>query len=212
MEIAEQLAQKGEYHDAIIILDNIIKENPQFIRAYTFKASYLSVIPGRESDAIKVLDDAIGIIPDCYSCYYTRGLLTSGPEAISDATIAIEGNKTDYGGYELRAMLRREEGDFTGAIEDVNKAIELNPLLIKDSIILTTRAGCYIELGEFEKANKDIELVLELDSTSNDAYFLMSMNLLKSGQSVKEAKHYFELAKKYGLEQEVAIVVEKLFE
>ncbi len=50
--------------------------------------------------------------------------------------------------------------DYEGAIEDFNKAIELDP---EDNYSFYLRAYCYFELGDFESAIDDLNKSIELD-------------------------------------------------
>ena len=198
MKIAEQLGNQRKYLEAIEILDEIILDHPKYMKAYTYKASYLTLLPGKNAEAIRVLDIAIEIDPKCSGCYYTRGLISEGEKSISDLTKAIEMSDKDFEGYYTRGQQRRIVGDFTGAINDYSKTIELKKDIVKSSPILSERAGCYIELKEYKSALIDIDQALKNDSTDNNAYFMRAMYYLKSENNKLKADEDIKKSKKFG--------------
>jgi Tfp pilus assembly protein PilF len=60
----------------------------------------------------------------------------------------------------MRARVYCLKGDYTQALEDTNKAMELRPA---NSIFIDTRASVYQALGDIEKAISSWEEALKLD-------------------------------------------------
>ncbi len=211
MNRIEKLGEKGKYAEAIRMLDEIIASNPKYMRAYTYKASYLFMIPSRKGKATEVLNEAININPNCGGCYYTRGLFSHGPQAIADLDKAIEMNKKDFEGYYSRAQEKRLCDDIDGAIMDFNKAMELNPEIIKTRGVFSERAGCWIELAQYDSAIIDISKALRVNPSDADAYFMRSMYYLKSQKDFIKAKQDFIESKAKGLDTMNVRIGEQIF-
>ena len=85
----------------------------------------------------------------------------------------VELNRTDF---IYNANVKLAEGDYTGAIQDYNKAIELNP---EYANVYYGRGLAKKILGDFRGAIKDCTKAIELDPS--DAYSYLVRGLSKSG-------------------------------
>ncbi len=83
--------------------------------------------------------------------------------ALDTYTKAIEQVKDNPILYTCRGNLKKELGDFDGAIEDINKALELS----EEGWIYTERADVYDRKGENELALQDFKKALSLDPSMN---------------------------------------------
>ncbi len=59
----------------------------------------------------------------------------------------------------MRGICKSDLNDPIGAIEDYNKALEINP---KDSSAYSMRACAKLDLGDFNGANADLEVANKL--------------------------------------------------
>ena len=67
-------------------------------------------------------------------------------------------------GYGNRSFSRLKLGDTKGALEDIEKSIELFP---KNSYAYWIRAQIYIEMGKKKKICKDLQTAIDLQFTFN---------------------------------------------
>ena len=71
--------------------------------------------------------------------------------------------------YFKRAFDKEKKGDYSGAIADYTKAIEINPTYYVDPYI--NRAGAKYELNDYSGAIDDLNRAIELSPKNKDAYF-----------------------------------------
>ncbi len=83
--------------------------------------------------------------------------------ALATYTKAIEQVKDNASLYSDRGRVKKDLGDFDGAIEDINKALELS----EEGWIYTERADVYDRKGENELALQDFKKALSLDPSMN---------------------------------------------
>ena len=65
----------------------------------------------------------------------------------------------------LRGICKSELDDKEGALQDYNKAIELDP---KDSSAYSMRACVKLDLGDFDGANADLDTSNKLMNSKNE--------------------------------------------
>ena len=121
---------KGDYSEAITILNRAIAIQSRFAEAYFIRGETFAA----QSDLAGAIADhnqAISINPQFALAYSNRGLarydqgdLTG---AIADYDQAISLNPQFALAYSNRGLARYDQGDLTGAIADYNQAISLNP-------------------------------------------------------------------------------------
>ncbi len=119
------------------------------------------------SKAISDFDRAIELNPRYAQVYRNRGLAYSGlgdyNRAISDYNTAIELNpKYLWTYYNYRGLAYFGLEDCPMAISDYTKAIEFNPAYAS---AYRNRGQGYLCIGEFQKAQRDIETAEMLDMT-----------------------------------------------
>jgi len=193
-EKAKKLVKQNDFKDALEILNNIISQNPKFDSAYLKRAycfmelgniqsslndyNHLITIPSFKIAALdgraalyykimqyqKAIDDFTEIInldKNNYHAYYNRGIVKTefkiygtNPDTNSLTTSFDESGKSFY--Y-----------DYNGALEDYNKAIDLNPSYVDTYVI---RGKLFIQLQKNAKALSDFNQAIHLDTSYFDAY------------------------------------------
>lgn len=93
----------------------------------------------------------------------------------------------DYTVYQNRANANFVMGEYDAAINDYNKAIELNP---KESTIYFSRALAHFNNKSFTPAIADFDKVIELDPKEAMAYFKRGNALEKTGNFDKALADY----------------------
>lgn len=121
------------------------------------KSAVLSVLQD-EGDWLQIRDSGVeGWIPR------SDALLLENAEV--HFTHSIEQNSEDSWSYEQRAIARRYQGNFDGAIEDYGEAIRLNPEARSN---YNNRADTWLSMKEYDKALADYDQATQLDP--EDAY------------------------------------------
>jgi tetratricopeptide (TPR) repeat protein len=86
-----------------------------------------------------------------------------------------------------------DEENWTQAIVEYNKAIEMDPEMVE---AYNNRGSAYIELGEFEKAIADYTKSIEIDPTNIILYYDRSMAYNHTGEwdkAIDDCNRVFEL-------------------
>jgi mitochondrial import receptor subunit TOM70 len=89
--------------------------------------------------------------------------------------------------YNMRATFAYLEGDTNGALEDLNKAIELQPSLTQAYI---KRASMQLELGNKDAAAADFEKAMSQDENDPDIYYHRAQLHFILGEYSDAAKDY----------------------
>lgn len=84
-------------------------------------------------------------------------------------------------------IVRQQLGNYQGAIDALSAANVLAPASVT---VLSNRARLYISLGEKDKAIKDYERVIQLDSTLVEPYFYRGMIAFSRGDIVQTDKDF----------------------
>ncbi|MEM9718372.1 MAG: tetratricopeptide repeat protein [Bacteroidota bacterium] len=115
---------------------------------------------GLIEDAIKEYDQLLDKNPNNSSFWVDRGTLSmqiDAGQAMEDFSTAIE-LAGDPLGYNNRAFLHRQQGDYVAALTDAQKALEADP---NASITYATIAEIYADMGEEEPFYQYFQLALE---------------------------------------------------
>ncbi|GIL90855.1 hypothetical protein Vretimale_17174 [Volvox reticuliferus] len=112
---------------------------------------------GRSDLALQDFDRAIVVDPNCAQSYNARGVLLQHlsrlEEAQADLDMAVALMQPPSASlFRNRAQVRRERGDHYGAVQDLTRAIALDPL---DLLSYSRRAHCFRRMGEYESAIRD---------------------------------------------------------
>lgn len=126
--------------------------------------------------AMEAYAEQIAESPEDYYPYFSRGkeYFNYGyyDEAFEDLCQAIkyipEKEAVDLSqAYTLRALIYKERGEMILSLEDYNKALQLNPT---SQYPLLLRAELLCEMGDYEHAKGDYQLMLRQDARNQDAY------------------------------------------
>lgn len=146
-EFGKKLGKSEEFQYDMNDIDEAIRFNPKNVAAYVEHAMFSSPpLPD-----INDIEKAIVLNPNEAALYVLRG-----------AHYLITGNFNRLDGNEAGT-----EKNFSLALENYNRAIELDP---KNSFAYVNRAVCYETLGEKEKALADYNKAIEINPDNKDAY------------------------------------------
>ncbi len=155
----------------------------------------------------------------------------SNLDAYVDITkiIRIGSKETNLEMYKLRASLDIKMANFNGAIEDINKAIELNPIdsLTQKANLFFIRAKLKSEENDYFGAISDVNISIQISPTNSNYYkfrgemkdkyndnnggqkdFLKAVDLESNHKNIQESKISYN--KNGNIEQQTDIVDEAL--
>jgi len=185
---ARQLIKEKKYKHAIVVLDNIINNQPEFDSAYLERAYALMM----DGDYRNALIDYSHVMKDYNlqilawrgraAMYYYSG---DNLKAIEEFTNLIKLDNNDFRSYCGRGIVRINvqlsasdvnsvtymnaiNFDYEGAMKDFNKAIEINPIYVEAYL---KRADLYTRINNNDKALEDYNLAVQLEPGSFDAHF-----------------------------------------
>ncbi len=142
---------KAEYH----------RKQAENLHPGTAEAYYLEAIMTATStgEAIKLLSEALKLNGSHYEALKARALAYESIEAYhqmaGDAGALIALRKQDYVGYALRAIVLRETGRLTEAVEDHDRAIELCDNRAESPTLYDQRRQTHMRNGNYRAALED---------------------------------------------------------
>lgn len=178
LNYARQLYQQGitnykkaEYKQAIKLLSQAIRINPEYSSAYNSRGDAYY----RLGDYEKSQQDSSAAIrnnPNDANAYYDRGFslyfLGEYNGAIIDYNQAIKLNPDNANAYYGRGLARYEIKENQKAITDLNQAIAINP---KFASAYFQRGIIHREIKEKLEAIKDFEKAIEINPKYIEAYY-----------------------------------------
>ena len=188
----------NDSHGALADYNKAIELNPTEADFYCSKASLLS-----NYEAIECLNRAIELNPASAMIYFRRALreidLEDYKGGIKDLDTYIEINPIDAevslsDAYSLRASMKTFQNDFNSALQDHNKAIELDPTYTKSFF---DRGVLKDTLKDYDGAINDFTKMIEVDSTDATSYYYRGMAKIKKGQ-IEEGDIDIKKAKELG--------------
>jgi len=112
----------------------------------------------------------------------------STPNPVSPPrSVAISTPAPDFAFYRKRADENNFKGEFDLAVNDYNKAIELNP---KDALSYLNRGRAYSNKKSYDLAANDLDKTIELNPKDSTAYFLRADLYEKKGSTQQAIGDY----------------------
>lgn len=197
---ANESINKQNYPAAIIYLDSALTLNSKVDSIYSVKAFCLSML-GLYDKALDNCNSAIAINPINDFAYFIRGFSKSQidvyeqvideifkPEYLNDSIklkeLRLKYNIVHSGKYSIQVF------DIGSAINDVAKAIELNP---NHAEYYNQRAKFYENISLFDKSIDDYDAAISLNP--NDPYYYFDRALIfKSVKKSEQALNDFNKA------------------
>lgn len=174
---------------------SVIEVEPNVSQAYNNLGSYV-LKQNKSKLAFGYFNQAIQIQPNYADAYSNRGNLYAqagnSAAALNDFNIAIQ-LKPHADAFFNRANELSKQNKLQEAILDYSKSIDLAPKV--DSY--TNRAFAYLKLGQFEAAQKDLNIAIKIDVRYSRSYFLYGLLEQRLGNK-NGACNYFSKASKLG--------------
>jgi tetratricopeptide (TPR) repeat protein len=165
VERAAEYGLQGKLKEAVALLDEALRINPQNATAWVTRATAVRKL-GDFQRAIQDATKAIDIDPKFAEAYcqrafaYQQSQLDKRVEhSFGDANKAIELAPNYPLSYLIRGNARLELEEYAEAVADYTKAIDLNP---RSYSAYGGRARAYSALGDVRKAREDIDKALSL--------------------------------------------------
>ena len=171
VEKAAEYGKRGELTEAVALLDEALRINPQHAIAFTVRATAFRKL-GDFQRAVEDATKAVEIDPRLAEAYCQRAFAYQQSElehrverALADANKAIALDPTAALSFIVRGNVESELEEYSEAIADFTKAIELNP---RSYTAYGNRAHCYSALGNTAMARADINKALALNPGNAD--------------------------------------------
>lgn len=193
---AKNVTKKEEYNKTINSTDSYIK-NSKYSKEEISSDNILELIQkaysyeqsGNYVMALRYYDRIIELDSENHPAYALRGLIyfeqyEAYTQALQDFTLALkyDSNQSTY--YIYRALCRIKLGDNSGAISDLNNAIEINNKVgDKDAFVYFTRALLYYENKNHKNAIEDATAAIKIQPKYPDAFYCRGM--AKIGIAIK---------------------------
>jgi Zn-dependent membrane protease YugP/Flp pilus assembly protein TadD len=134
---------------------------------------------GDLAGAMALIDEALRQDPGLAFAHHNRAVVLSflgrGPEALAsiESLLACRPEEVEpLAGladlWYLRGTLRLDQGDYEGAIDDLSRALTLDPA--EPAVLLSNRGLAWIKLGQLDRALQDTDEALALSPDDAVAY------------------------------------------
>lgn len=164
-----------DYRGAEQDCNNALSRNPFVVNCYQVRG-LARVYQAKYDDAISDFRAGLRLEPDNVSLRHNLILCLARSdrkdEAIKAADTLLASSPKYAPAMAMRSDLLWEQGDSTGALEWVNKALDVNKY---DADMLHHRGVMLARLERYEEAEQDMDRAIYLDPTSSGAYITRAM-------------------------------------
>ena len=184
-QTAKQKVDKGNFEDAIKIIDNLISKSPDSL-GYVFYRAVVHTYMGKKKETIEDYTMCIDKNYEKYNCLFYRALIKSSLNdregAIKDYNEIIE-NEKNIGEhvqflmgtvYNNKGYCLFELGNIDEALKLVNKAIQLAP---NESYIWGSRGEIYFKKEKYLLCINDMQKSVDLISENKSKYGASESNI-----------------------------------
>jgi cytochrome c-type biogenesis protein CcmH/NrfG len=130
LALADELARQGRTDEAVDVLEGIVREHPENVRAWLLLGTTLSQAR-RFQLAERALTEAVRVNPDMVEAWFELGVARvnrRNPRGAEQAFAEVVRLKSDHTrGYFNLGLCRRELGDLAGAEKAFRRALECQP-------------------------------------------------------------------------------------
>ncbi len=196
LESGDHYFSQGKYGEAAIQYRNAIKQDSKFVQAhYQLSQAYLRLRDGR--DAYDELNRTITLDPDNYRAHIDLAnllLATRNPESLKEAKthldLLLQKQPNSPETHEAWANYDSALSNFTAAIQEMQKAIELDP---KRSEFYVLLALFQTGANQPDQAEASFKKALEIDPKSMNAQLALG-GFYQSRNRLPEAEQQFKHA------------------
>lgn len=160
--------------------NRVIKIDPYDPEVYHERANSLFQITGREIESLDDYNKSISLDPENLRTYNNRGRTLKALNRIDEAIIdfdhvineATKGLPNSYDKdrlYYFRGWAKMKKDLFHEAINDFNKALEINPIYTE---ALDSRKDCVYILGDYNEVIKDCDKLIKIEKLKKNEYLI----------------------------------------
>ncbi|MFK7950199.1 MAG: tetratricopeptide repeat protein [Saprospiraceae bacterium] len=165
-------AEQGDYLRAETYFEQAIEADPSYDLGY-LNLSLISMQEGNLKAALKYVDKVIELNPYMNKAYFYRATLYKkmgeSEKALKEYDlIEKQSENNSYRLFLNRAIAQKMSGDALSALEDMNKAIALEPT---NAALYKLRGNIHILLNNYIEAVQDYDKAIDLDDRFAEAYF-----------------------------------------
>lgn len=157
---ANILATKKQFKEALVWIERAERADPHSTSIFRDKASILENL-NRYDEAISAYKRAYESKPQDWTIFQIVRCLETQKrygEAINSLSMLLKANPNDGEAYRTRARLKLKNKDLPGALQDLNRNIDLEPTATS----YTERANIYKLMGDKTRAEADLKAAKKL--------------------------------------------------
>lgn len=187
------LLQMQQYEQAMALLNEVVKINPQYARTYLVIGNiYYMQLKGQDAEAAYV--KALNLDPTLADGHYFLGRLYMGYGEVEFAEQeykrAIEQDPSLYDAYNDLGTIYMYANRYTEADEYFHRALKVNPGMVP---ALVNLGILYANQGEWDKAQNYLELAVDMPVIMPAANFNLGLVYMQQGKWEK-AREQIDLA------------------
>jgi len=165
-------AEQEDYQRASDYFEQAVEADPSYDLGY-LNLSLVCMHKGKLKDALKYVDKVIELNPYMDKAYFYRATLYKkmgeNEKALKEYDfIEKESNDNSYRLFLNRAIAQKMSGDALSALEDMNKAIALEPT---NAALYKLRGNIHVLLNNYIDAVQDYDKAIDLNPQFAEAYF-----------------------------------------
>jgi cytochrome c-type biogenesis protein CcmH/NrfG len=200
LRIAMHYVYQEEFEKAIMLLRDIVKNNPSDITAWSF-LSFAAFSLDLKEESVKASSKVLELDPNnieairshVFISFFDKSLDVNF--AIKNLNLVISNDPKDIEALKIRAFCYFVKKDYDAAIADINSALKVDP---DNSFCLKKRAELLFKFkGESEKPLVDLSLALEIENKDKETdevlvceiHDLLSIIYSKLGNEKKSLFH-----------------------
>jgi len=184
LRIARDRQRIGDGAGALLFCGRALAQNPRFAEGFVFRAQ-IHLRSGDTEAALADVERALAAEPRHSEAFNTKGRIFAAlgklDEAIAEYGRSIE-VKPAAGTYRNRSLSRKAKGDRDGALDDLERAIRVDP---RSADAHNDRGVIREQKGEADGALQDYSRAIELDAQHPYAFRNRALILIARGQRYK---------------------------
>jgi tetratricopeptide (TPR) repeat protein len=195
MERASLLFEQQRYKEAEKNLLEVLAIEPDNISGLNLLAE-IKIQNEEYDDALMIINNAIGIVPDYDVLYYTKARILLNQNKIK---LALEASKEalsldpyDPNNHALLGLILNHSKQFEDALNAANEALEIDGSHI---LALNVRSTALLKLNRKEDSFSTIEGALNEDPNNSYTHANFGWGLLEKGETDKALVHFKEALK-----------------
>lgn len=195
----------GKIHEADSLYNRSISVDKNFYEAY-FKLGNLYFMKGDKVEAENQYNKVIELNPDYYFAYLNLAVIylyKDRTKAIKYLDRSIEINPSFAPAFYMRGYLKDRSGKTSGAFEDWNKAIELEPM---NDLYRVSRGFLYIYEKQYNKGIDELILVIGKSKKNFVSDFEKSYKAQVVNDFLSQVQLYSQYADRFSNEESNQVI------